>query len=177
MSTSIRLALIVARARNGVIGKDGTLPWKLQDDLASFKRLSRGKPLLMGRKTWESLPRRPLPGRPNLVLTRDWSFQAPGGHVYSDFASGIAAAKGLATAKAVDEVMIIGGEALYRDALPFADCLYVTEVDAEPEGDAFFPDFDEAAFDVSELEAWAADDRNDHAFAIKQFVRKSVSSL
>ncbi|MEL7547578.1 MAG: dihydrofolate reductase [Pseudomonadota bacterium] len=172
MSGSVRIALIVARARNGVIGRDGTLPWQLSDDLATFKKLTRGKPLIMGRRTWQSLPRRPLPGRPNLVLTRDWQFNAPGAHVFSEFAAALAASKSMAVAQPVDEVMVIGGEALYRDALGIADRLYVTDVDAAPEGDAYFPEFEEADFDLTEIGSWPVNDRNDHAFTITQYDRK-----
>lgn len=172
MSSSIRIAMIVARGRNGVIGRDNELPWRLSDDMANFRKVTRAKPLIMGRKTWESFPRRPLPGRPNLVLTRDATFQAPEAHVYSNLSTALAAARGMAKTAGVDEIMILGGQALYTEALPLIDRLYLTEVDAAPEGDAVFPDFDESLFDASDLGSWQAGDGNDHAFTIKVLDRR-----
>ena len=143
MPHQVKLSLIVARARNGVIGRDGGLPWRLSDDLALFKQATAGKPIIMGRATWESLPRKPLPGRQNIVLTRDWAYAALGARVYSSLTASIAAARAIAAKDGQDEVFIIGGESVYAKALPMADLLYITEVDAEIEGDARFPDFDE----------------------------------
>lgn len=171
MSTSIRLALIVARARNGVIGRDNGLPWRLADDMANFRALTRGKPLIMGRKTWDSFPRRPLPGRPNLVLTRDTLFEAPGGFVYASLPAAIAAAKGMASTSGAEEIMILGGQAVYTESLPLVDRLYITEVDADVEGDAVFPIFDEEKFEMKELSNVPAGGDNDHAFRIVQFDR------
>lgn len=171
MSTPTRLALIVARARNGVIGKDNGLPWRLADDMANFRMLTRGKPLIMGRKTWDSFPRRPLPGRPNLVLTRDTLFQAPGGFVYASLDAALAAASGMATKSGADEIMILGGQAVYEETLSLVDRLYITEVDAEIDGDAVFPSFDETAFETKELSRVAPGGGNDHAFRVVQFDR------
>lgn len=174
MSVPVRLALIVARARNGVIGRDNSLPWRLADDMAHFRKVTRGKPLIMGRKTWDSFPRRPLPGRPNLVLTRDTLFQAPGGFVYASLPAAIAAAKGMATASGADEVMILGGQAVYTETLPMVDRLYLTEVDADVQGDAVFPDFDESEFEINELARFSAGENNEHAYRILQLDRMSV---
>ena len=167
MTEPVRIALIVARARNGVIGKDNELPWHLSDDLKNFKQLTRAKPLIMGRKTWQSLPKRPLPGRPNLVLSRDTKFLAPGSHVFASLEPALAAARSLSSVGGHVEVMIIGGFGLYRDALPIVDRLYLTEVDAAPDGDTVFPDFDEADFKSSELGSWPAGEGNEHAFTIR----------
>ena len=172
MGDKIKLSLIVARARNGVIGKDGGLPWKLSDDLALFKKTTGGKPVIMGRHTWESLPRRPLPGRANIVLTRDWDYEAEGARVYSNLNAAIHAAKAIAAKSGSDEVFIMGGESLYRRTLPLADVLYITEVDAEVDGDVYFPDFDEDEFRVVGSTAYEQSERNDHAFTFRVFERR-----
>lgn len=130
-----KVSLIVARGRNGVIGVDGDLPWRLPEDLKHFKRQTVGKPIIMGRKTFESLGR-PLPARHNIVLTRDTSFKAEGCTVVHTLADALDAA-GL-----TGEIMIIGGAEIYALALPIASRLYITEVDAAPQGDTVFPDFD-----------------------------------
>ena len=139
---SISLALVVAVAANGAIGIDGGLPWRLPGDLAFFKRVTLGKPIVMGRKTWESLPRKPLPGRPNLVVTRAQGYTADGAEVFGSLDAALKRGEDLARAAGVDEVSVIGGAEIYRQALEKADRLYLTEVDAAPEADTFFPDFD-----------------------------------
>lgn len=166
------LSLIVARARNGVIGRDGGLPWRLSSDLKRFKAITMGKPMLMGRKTWDSLPNRPLPGRKNIVLTRDATFRAAGAWVFSDLAAALAAARAMAAADGVDEVSVIGGAALYAETLPLADRLYLTEVECAPEGDAHFPAFEEAAFRETASEQVAAGPKDDHAFTIRTLDRR-----
>lgn len=142
-----RISFVVAIARNGAIGVDGDLPWRLPGDLAFFKRLTMGKPVIMGRKTWESLPRRPLPGRANIVVTRQADFQADfeadGACVVSSLADAIAAVE-------AEEVCIIGGAQLYASAFDQADTLYITEVESAPKADTFFPDFDRAQW----VEVW-----------------------
>lgn len=140
-----RLTLVVARARNGVIGKDGALPWRMPSDLKHFKAATLGKPVLMGRRTWDSLGR-PLPGRANLVVTRSPAARAPGAWVFSDLAAARAAAAAMAEAAGVDEVCVIGGAALYAETLPLADRIVLTEVDLAPEGDVVLPPIDERVF-------------------------------
>lgn len=167
-----KLSLIVARARNGVIGRDGGLPWRLSSDLKRFKSITMGKPMLMGRKTWDSLPNKPLPGRKNIVLTRDQNFRAPGAWVFSDLAAALAAARAIAAADGADEVNVIGGAALYAETLPLADRLYLTEVDCAPEGDAHFPAFAEAAFREAAREDFPAGPKDDHAFAVRTLERR-----
>lgn len=127
-----RLSLIVARARNGAIGLEGKMPWHLPQDLAHFKRTTLGHPIIMGRKTWESIGR-PLPGRHNLVVTRNAAYPATGAEVVTSLE------QALARVAALDEVFVIGGGELYALAMPLAQRLVVTEIDAEFAGDAFFP--------------------------------------
>jgi dihydrofolate reductase len=131
-----KLTLVVAIARNGVIGQGGALPWRLSSDMKRFKAATMGKPVLMGRKTWESLPKKPLPGRQNLVLTRDAEFAANGAWVFSDLTLMIAAGRAMAKQSGADEVCVIGGAQLYDAALPLADRIVLTEVNLAPEGDA-----------------------------------------
>lgn len=167
MLEPIRLSLIVAQGRNRVIGSAGQLPWRLKDDLAHFKRTTMGAPVIMGRKTWESLPRRPLSGRPNIVVSRDWNYDAAEARVYSSVTPAINAAKAMALRAGQTEVFIIGGAAIYELALPMADRIYLTEVDAAPEGDAFFPDLDNGRWSVSSLTGFEAGEGNDHAFTLR----------
>jgi dihydrofolate reductase len=134
-----RVSVIAALARNGVIGIENRLPWRLPEDLAHFKALTLGHPILMGRKTFESLGR-PLPGRTNIVITRNPDYCRDG----CVAADSIPAA--LALCADADEVFFIGGADLYAQAIPLADRLYLTEVDIEAEGDAWFPDYDRGAF-------------------------------
>ena len=163
----VKLSLIVARARGGVIGASGDLPWRLSDDLKAFKKTTSGCPLIMGRKTWESLPFKPLPGRANIVLTSDWTYQAKGARVYSSFAPALNAAKAIAANCQLDEVFVIGGQSVYAKALPMADRLYITEVDADVEGDAFFPEFDETIWREISATPFQKDADNDYAFVIR----------
>ena len=128
-----RIALVVAVSRNGVIGRDGGLPWHISSDLKRFKAITMGKPVIMGRKTWESLPKRPLIGRQNIVITRQKSYHAGDAIVVADVTAAIAAAGH------VEEIAIIGGGEIYRTVFPMADRIYLTEVDLEVEGDTHFP--------------------------------------
>lgn len=132
------LNLIFARARNGVIGKDNTLPWHLPEDLAHFKQTTLGQPVVMGRKTWESLPPkfRPLPGRTNIVVTRQTDWQAEGALVAHSIE------EAFQQCPAGANIWVIGGAEVYAQAMPLAQCAVVTEIDADFEGDAFAPSFD-----------------------------------
>jgi dihydrofolate reductase len=162
---TIKIALVVARGTNGVIGTDGDLPWKLSSDLKRFKEITLGKPVIMGRKTWASIGR-PLPGRPNLIVSRDPNFKALGASVWSNLDVAIAAGQAMAKADGVTEVCIIGGGELYAQTLDRADRLYITEVDASPKGDARFPAFDRANWHMVSREDFPAGPKDDHAFAI-----------
>lgn len=170
------IVLVVARGRNGVIGREGDLPWRLRSDLQRFKAITVGKPCLMGRKTWESLPLKPLPGRLNLVLTRDQSYEAEGmsrgALVCASLDEAIEIARETAEEDGIDEICVIGGTALFEAALPRARRLYLTEVDAAPEGDAVFPAFDEAAWVEVSSESHAAGDKDDHAFTFRVLERR-----
>ena len=137
----MKIALIVATSQNNVIGLDNQLPWHLPEDLQYFKAVTMGKPILMGRKTFDSIGR-PLPGRVNIVLTRDTNWTAQGVEVVNDLDAAIAASEKACKAADTDELMIIGGEQIYRKFLPVANKLYLTKVEAEIEGDAYFPAID-----------------------------------
>ncbi|PMR69647.1 dihydrofolate reductase [Halomonas heilongjiangensis] len=145
--TLVPVAMIAALARNRVIGVDNRLPWYLPEDLRFFKRMTQAKPLVMGRKTFESIGR-PLPGRLNIVVTRDPAFHHEGVRVCHDLASALALADQQATIDACDELMVMGGAQIYAQALPLASRLYLTEVDIEVEGDARFPELDMAEWEV-----------------------------
>lgn len=131
-----KLTLVLAIARNGIIGANGALPWRLSSDMARFKAATMGKPILMGRKTWEGLPKKPLPGRANLVLSRDPNFKAEGAWLYTDLAAMLAAGRAMADASGAGEVCVIGGAQLYEATLPHANRILLTEVNLAPEGDA-----------------------------------------
>ena len=167
-----RLALVVARARNGVIGKDGGLPWRLRSDLQRFKAVTMGKPCIMGRKTWDSLPLKPLPGRLNLVLSKDESFEPKGALACLTLDEAIEIAREQAVDDGVGEVCVIGGAGLFAATLPRARRLYLTEVEAEPEGDVLFPPFDETAWTEVSCEAVPAGEKDDHAFAFRVLERR-----
>ncbi len=141
----MKLCLVVAVADNGVIGRNNQLPWYLPADLKHFKRTTLGKPVIMGRKTWESIGR-PLPGRTNIVITRQAGYQADGARVVDTLDAAVELAESVALIDGVDEVMVIGGADIYRLALSRADRLYLTEVHADVEGDAFFPDWERSAW-------------------------------
>ncbi len=175
MTGEVKLCLIVARARNGVIGAKGGLPWRLSGDLVFFKKTTLGKPIIMGRNTWESLPRQPLPGRENIVLTKDWSYAANGARVYSSFSSAVAAARAIAARAGEDEVFVIGGGAVYDRALKVADRIYLTEVDVEPDGDTYFPALDENAWVETSVSEFKADEKNEHDFRIRVLDRDFAS--
>ena len=166
----------VARARNGVIGRDGGLPWRLKSDLAIFKALTLGKPVIMGRKTWESLPKRPLPGRLNVVLTRDGSYadspEANGALICERLDEALQIAREQAEDDGQTEVCVIGGAALFEMALPKARRLYLTEVDAEVAGDVVFAPFDESAWTEVRREAHPAREGDDFPFVFRVLERR-----
>ena len=165
------VSIVAARARNGVIGRDGEMPWRLKTDMALFQATTRGKPVIMGRRTWDSLPKRPLPGRANLVLSRDGTFEPKGAVVCARFEEAVAMAREQAEEDGVDEACVIGGTALFALALPKARRLYLTEVEAEVEGDATFPAFDEAAWREVRREPHPAGDGDDYPFTLRVLER------
>ncbi|HRD78326.1 MAG TPA: dihydrofolate reductase [Hyphomicrobiaceae bacterium] len=149
----IDISIVVAMARNRVIGRNGQLPWCVPSDLATFRRLTLGKPVIMGRKTFQSLAK-PLPGRMNLVVTRDPTLRTGIGAIevapdttvaaFASFDAAIVSALTRAATNGIDEVMIIGGAEVYRAAFPRASRIYLTEIDAAPDGDTHFPELDDA---------------------------------
>ncbi len=160
----VRISLIVAVAENGVIGRDGDLPWRLPDDLRHFKAVTMGKPVLMGRRTWDSL-KGPLPGRRNLVLSRNAALQRSGAEIVSSLEDA------LRVAADVDELVVIGGAQLYALALPVADRLYVTRVHASVSGDTHFPEIQWEDWHCVERRTHPADARHVHAFTMETWER------
>lgn len=152
-----RIALIAAVAQNRVIGRDNTLPWRLRDDLRRFKALTLGLPVVMGRKTWDSLGR-PLPGRRNIVITRQVGLKLEGAEVVHSLDEALAACG------EVERVFIIGGAQLYAEALPRADELWLTEVKADVDGDTVFPEWRDQGFTELRRESRLADAAHDHDF-------------
>ncbi|CAN5171576.1 dihydrofolate reductase [soil metagenome] len=163
----------VARSRNGAIGKDGGLPWRLADDLAFFKATTLGKPVIMGRKTWDSLPFKPLPKRLNIVLSRDGSFEPRGAVTCESFSEAVQIGREQAIDDEAEEICVIGGAAVFEMALPKAKRIYLTEVEAEVEGDVFFPAFNEADWTEVRREHHSADEKNEHGFTIRVLERRS----
>ena len=163
----IRLSLVAARGQNGVIGNGQDLPWRLPSDLKLFKDNTLFKPVIMGRKTWDSLPKAPLPGRLNIVLSRDGSFQPKGAVVTEYFDEALDIAREQAAEDGAEEVCVIGGAQLYALALPKAQRLYLTEVDLAPEGDVFFPAFAETDFKEVRRERFAPSEGDDCGFTLR----------
>lgn len=160
----MRRSLVVAVARNGVIGRDNQLPWRLPADLAFFKRITMGHPIVMGRRTHESIGK-PLPGRHNIVVTRNPGYKAPGCTVVGSLDAAYAAAG------SVEEVCVIGGSGIFEAALSGADRIYFTDVQADVEGDTYFPPFDRSKWRETELQRHDADERHSYPFRILQLDR------
>ncbi|MGD8851695.1 MAG: type 3 dihydrofolate reductase [Gammaproteobacteria bacterium] len=150
----MRIALVAAMAENRVIGRDNRVPWRLSADLRHFKSLTMGKPVIMGRNTWESIGK-PLPGRSNIVVTRNRDYRAQGARVVHSIEQALAAAAGC------EEAMIIGGAELYRQTLERADRLYLTLVEATLEGDTLFPEIEPDEWRELEREHHRADEKNE----------------
>jgi dihydrofolate reductase len=161
------LKAIVAYAENRVIGKDNDLIWHLPDDLKHFKRHTAGKTIIMGRKTWDSLGGRPLPNRRHIVITRSSDFLAEGAEVVNSLENAVELAQN------EEEVFIVGGAQIYTLSLPLIDVLEITEVHAEFEGDAFFPVFNEADFELTSREYHPADEKHQYSFTFKTWKRKA----
>ncbi|ENO3941969.1 type 3 dihydrofolate reductase [Aeromonas veronii] len=163
----MKISMIAAMAHDRVIGKDNQMPWHLPADLAHFKRVTLGKPVLMGRKTFESIGR-PLPGRRNLVISRNPGYQAEGIEVVGS----VEAALALLAGSSVEELMVIGGGHLYAEMLPSADCLYLTQIDLAVEGDTRFPAFDDGQWQRIECESHPADEKNPHPYSFEIWQRR-----
>lgn len=161
------ISIIVAMGRNRAIGYQNTLPWRLSADLQRFKQLTMGHHLLMGRKTYDSIGR-PLPGRTSIVITRQKNFEAAGCLITHSMEEAIELAKD----RGEQEAFIIGGAEIYSLALPTADRIYLTRVEAAPEADAFFPEFNEAEWQITESENFPADEKNIYASEFSILQRK-----
>lgn len=155
MKNTLPLCLIAALADNRVIGLDNQMPWHLPADLKHFKALTLGKPIIMGRKTWDSLGR-PLPGRLNLVVSRQNGLQLEGAEVFASLEEAVTRADAWAREQGVDELMLIGGAQLYAQGLEQAQRMYLTRINLSPDGDAWFPEFDAAAWQLASSEAHSA---------------------
>jgi dihydrofolate reductase len=164
----MKISLILAMGRNRVIGRDNQLPWHLPADLAHFKATTMGKPILMGRKTWESIGKA-LPGRLNIVLTGQAGYAANGATVVSTIDEAITACE------SADELMVIGGAAVYEAFLPVAQKIYLTLVDGDFDGDTFFPEIDGEEWREESREDHPADDKNPHTYSFR--VLKKASSI
>jgi dihydrofolate reductase len=162
------IALVVAVSRNGVIGRDGGLPWHISSDLKRFKAITLGKPVIMGRRTWESLPRKPLPGRSNIVVTRQAGFAAEGAVVVGD----VQAALAVAALEQPAEICVIGGGDIYRQTLAQAGRIYLTEVQMDAEGDTHFPTLDPAAWGEVSREEVMAGPKDSAGFVLRVLERR-----
>ena len=162
------LSIIAALSDNRVIGRDNRLPWHMPADLAHFKRLTMGKPIIMGRRTWESLPGL-LPHRTHVIVARDREYAAQGGLVVHSIQ------QALDLVGDADEMMVVGGANLYAQTLPLASRMYLTVLHARFEGDTVFPDYDEAEWREVERESHPADERNPHAYTFLNLARRGHS--
>lgn len=170
---TLPLAIVAAVAENGVIGRNNTLIWRLKADLRRFRTLTWGKPMIMGRKTFESIGQ-PLPGRETVVLTRDRAFAPAGVTVAHDWDEIVAKADAIAARLDAKELMVVGGAEIYALALPWSDRLYLTLVQATPDGDALFPPWDRAAFRETRREAHPAGPDDAHASVFLALERQAV---
>ncbi|MGY6708940.1 MAG: dihydrofolate reductase [Rhizobiaceae bacterium] len=165
---AVRIGIYVAAARNGVIGNDGEMPWRLSSDLKRFKAGTMGKPVVMGRRTWESIGK-PLPGRRNIVVTRNRDYRAEGAEVVASLPEALDMAQSLRA----EEVAVIGGGEIYRQAMEMADRLHMTHVDAEPEGDTRFPAIDPALWHPVSREFVPAGERDTYATEYVVYERRN----
>lgn len=168
--SDIRVEFVVAAGRNGVIGRDNELPWRLSSDLKRFRALTLGKPVVMGRKTFQSIGK-PLDGRANIVITRDASFSVEGVEVADSPERGLALARAAALRLNADAVMVIGGAEVYRQLRDQADVIHLTRVDLAPDGDARFEEPDPASWRMSHQERVEAGPRDDADFTVETYVR------
>ncbi len=167
---NVKVAIVVARSKNFVIGRDGDLPWHLSSDLKNFKAITSGKPIIMGRKTFQSLPRL-LPNRTHIVISRDIEYRPAGALLFSNIQSAIAAAKSIAFDKGLDEVCIIGGGEIYKQAIEFSDIIYLTIVDCEIDGDTYFPNLDDRVWKEVKTTIFEKSDKDDYSFELKKLIK------
>jgi len=167
---AIPLVLVAAVADNGVIGRDNALPWHLGSDLKRFKALTANKPVIMGRKTYESIGK-PLPGRTNIVVTRDWAFKPQGLVMATSLDAALAIARDDAKRRGANAIMVIGGTEIFAQTMPLADRLEITHVHARPEGDTFLPAIDPAIWRETARSEHAAGPNDDADFSCVTYVR------
>lgn len=164
--------MIAGVAANGVIGRDGRIPWRIPSDMAFFKRTTMGRPIVMGRKQYESVGR-PLPGRTNIVVTRQQGYRPDGVIVIDTLEDALERARGIAAEHGVDEAMVIGGGDIYGQAMPLAQRLYISHIDLRPEGDIVFPEIAPADWTVVEEPAVTPDPRDEAVYRIAIYARSS----
>lgn len=168
---SLPLVLVVAVAENGVIGRKGQMPWHIPGDLKHFKAVTMGRPMIMGRKTYESIGK-PLPGRTSIVLTRDKNWHADGVLVGHSLDEILKLAYDDAKKSGASEIAVIGGSALFEETLPIAAKIELTEVHAKPEGDVFFPEFDREAFRETRREGPMQSEKDEYPYSVVTLERK-----
>ena len=157
--SDVTVTLVVAVARNGVIGRDGEMPWRLSTDLKRFKAVTMGKPVVMGRKTYQSIGKA-LPGRLNIVVTRDPAFRADDAEIFTSLEAALEGARQHAAADGQSEICVIGGGEIYRQALPAAHTIHYTRVASEPQGDTRFPELDPKVWTLASEESFPAGDKD-----------------
>jgi len=167
----MQIVLVAAIGENNVIGRAGQLPWRLKSDLKHFRALTIGKPVVMGRKTYESIGK-PLKDRTNIVLTRDLSLKVPGGVLATSLDAALAFAREDAKKRGVDEIMVIGGSDVFADTMAMASRLEITHVHAAPQGDSFFPPIDPAVWREVSREEHAAGPDDSASFAVAAYLRR-----
>jgi dihydrofolate reductase len=170
-----KIAMIAAVARNGVIGNDRTIPWRIPSDFAFFKRTTMGKPMVMGRKQFETVGK-PLPGRSNIIVTGDRDYRAEGTVVVHTLDEALGLAAEIAARDGVDEIMIIGGGTVYEQLMPRADRLYISHVELEPEGNVHFPAIDPATWQVVAEPEVTPDPRDAAPYRVKVYERRARSA-
>ncbi len=170
------IIFVVAMGENRVIGRDNVMPWHVRSDLKRFKALTWGKPMIMGRKTFESIGR-VLPGRESIVVTTDPAYRAEGAYIVHSLEAAVEKARELAVSLHSDEIAVIGGGEIFRQLLAEADRIHVTEIHARPDGDALFPELDPGQWMEESREAHEAAEKDDHAFSFVQYVPKASADV
>jgi dihydrofolate reductase len=170
----MQIVLIAAVAENGVIGRGGDMPWRLKSDMRHLRKHTLGKPVVMGRKTWLSLSIQPLPGRTNIIVTRNKDFTAPGALVAPSLAAALEAAHGDAMRRGVDAIMIIGGAEIYAQAMPLADRLEITQIHMKPQGESLFPSIDPAVWREAAREPNPAGPDDDAAYDFVSYLKANA---
>jgi dihydrofolate reductase len=170
----VSIVLVAAVADNGVIGRSNAMPWRLASDLKRFRALTMGKPVVMGRKTYLSIGK-PLPGRTNIVVSRNAAFAAPGVLVAASLESALSAARGDALRRGVAEIMVIGGMDIFTRCMPLADRLEITHVHISPDGDTYFPPIDQAVWRAAERTEHSPGPRDEAAFSCVTYIRADAA--